>query len=277
MGARQPGRLYVVATPIGNLSDLSPRAVEVLSRVDVVAAEDTRVTGKLLKHAGVDAALVSYRDHNERTMAPKLIERLQRGESVALVTDAGTPCISDPGYRLVHRAAEEGIEVVGIPGPSALTALLSVCGLPTDRFSFEGFLPSRAQARRKELRAMAGAGRTVVVYESPRRVTALLEDIAEVLGDPPVAVGRELTKLHEEVLRGRASQVAELLASRTCRGEFAVAIHVGARESAELEGDALEAEVRRLRARGMTARDVAAALKERGVPRRLVYQITRSR
>jgi 16S rRNA (cytidine1402-2'-O)-methyltransferase len=275
--ARQPGRLYVVATPIGNLSDLSPRAVEVLSRVDVVAAEDTRVTGKLLARVGIDARLVSYRDHNERVMAPKLIERLQQGESVALACDAGTPCISDPGYRLVHRAAEEGIEIVSVPGPCALTALLSVCGLPTDRFSFEGFLPSRAPARRKALRAMDGAGRTVVVYESPRRVIALLDEVAELLSDPPVAVGRELTKLHEEVLRGSASHVAELLRSGSCRGEFVVAIYVAEREGVELQGEALEAEVRRLRARGMTAKDVAAALKERGVPRRLVYQIARTR
>ena len=186
------GRLYVVATPIGNMGDLSPRAAEVLAKVDVVAAEDTRVTGKLLARIDAKNRMVSYREQTERRLADDLVERMLAGESVALVSDAGTPTISDPGYRLVHAAAEAGIEVVSIPGPSAAIALLSVSGLPTDRFRFEGFPPSRASARRRLLESLRGAGTTVVFYESPHRIVDFLGEVAGVLGDPAVAAGDQV-------------------------------------------------------------------------------------
>jgi 16S rRNA (cytidine1402-2'-O)-methyltransferase len=270
---RPTGRLFVVATPIGNLGDLTPRAIETLRAADVIAAEDTRVTRRLLAHAGIHARLLSYRDANEAKLAPELVRRMSEGESVALVTDAGTPAVSDPGYRLVRAAAEAGIEVVTIPGPSAVIALLSISGLPTDRFSFEGFPPPARGARTAMLEALRGADRTVVFYESPRRVVALLREIAAALEDPEVAVGRELTKLHEEVLRGRASEVAERLDSKGPRGELAIAVHVpAATHGAACEEDLTE-EVRKLVEAGRSARDIAERMKPQGVPRRRVYNI----
>jgi 16S rRNA (cytidine1402-2'-O)-methyltransferase len=270
---RPPGRLFVVATPIGNLGDLTPRAVETLGAADVVAAEDTRVTRRLLAHAGIHARLLSYRDANEAKLAPELVRRMSEGESVVLVTDAGTPAVSDPGYRLVRAAAEAGIDVVTIPGPSAVIALLSISGLPTDRFSFEGFPPPARGARAAMLGALRGADRTVVFYESPRRVVALLREIAAALEDPEVAVGRELTKLHEEVLRGRASEVADRLAAKGPRGELAIAVHVPpAGGDAGSESDA-EATILRLVKEGVSARDITERVKPLGIPRRRVYEI----
>lgn len=270
---RPPGRLFVVATPIGNLGDLTPRAIETLRAADVIAAEDTRVTRRLLAHAGIHARLLSYRDANEAKLAPELVRRMNEGESVALVTDAGTPAVSDPGYRLVRAAAEAGIEVVTIPGPSAVIALLSISGLPTDRFSFEGFPPTARSARAAVLAGLRGADRTVVFYESPRRVVALLREIAAALDDPDVAVGRELTKVHEEVLRGRASEVAERLESKGPRGELAVAVHVTASPHGAACEEAVTEEVRKLVEAGLSARDIAERMKPRGVPRRRVYNI----
>lgn len=270
---RPPGRLFVVATPIGNLGDLTPRAIETLRSVDVIAAEDTRVTRRLLAHAGVHTRLLSYRDANEAKLAPELVRRMREGENVALVSDAGTPAVSDPGYRLVRAAAEADIEVVTIPGPSAVISLLSISGLPTDRFSFEGFPPPARGARTAMLARLRGADRTVVFYESPRRIVAFLREIADALGDPEVAVGRELTKLHEEVLRGRACEVADRLASQGPRGEIAIAVHVppAAREPAD-DGDS-EATIRRLAAEGLSARDIAERVKPLGISRRRVYEI----
>jgi len=274
--ATQAGKLYVIGTPIGNLSDVSARAGRVLASVDVVAAEDTRITRRLLDHLGVSARLVSYREETEQRLAPDLVGRLRAGANVALVSDAGTPCISDPGYRLVRAAAEAGIEIIAVPGPSAVVALLSVSGLPTDRFSFEGFPPARAVARRALLDSLSGCGRTLVFYESPRRVVALLEDLAGALDDPPVAVGRELTKVHEEVLRGRAREIAELLRRRGTRGEFTIAVHAPSLARDELKGEALSAEVRRLLEDGLHVREAAERLKHRGVARRAVYEAARA-
>lgn len=268
------GRLHVVATPIGNMGDLSPRAAEVLGSVDVVAAEDTRVTGKLLARVGAKARMVSYREQTEHRWADELVARMQEGDSVALVSDAGTPTISDPGYRLVHAAAEAGIEVVAVPGPSAVIALLSISGLPTDRFRFEGFPPSKTSARRQMLESLRGAGSTVVFYESPHRVVDFLREVADALGDPPVAAGRELTKMHEEVVRGRASEVAGRFSAKEPRGEFVLAVRVDAVEE-ELSGDVLEAAVRHLHDLGLPAKEIAARLKPRGAHRRDVYEVLR--
>ena len=266
------GRLYVVATPIGNLGDLSPRVVDVLKSVAVVAAEDTRVTRRLLAHAGITTRLLSYRDENEAKLAPVLVERLAAGESIALVSDAGTPCVSDPGYRLVRAAAAADIEVVAVPGPSAVLALLSVSGLPSDRFAFEGFPPTTRKARGTLFESLRSGGRTTVFFESPRRVVELLREMAAALGDPEVAVGRELTKLHEEVLRGSASEVAELLERQGPRGELVIAVHV---QKSAVPADSVDVaeEVRTLLAGGASARDIAAQLKGRGISRRVVYDL----
>jgi 16S rRNA (cytidine1402-2'-O)-methyltransferase len=267
-----PGKLYVVATPIGNLGDLSPRAAQTLAEVDVVAAEDTRVTRRLLTAISLHARLVSYREHNERRVTPGLVEQLLAGHSVALVSDAGTPTISDPGLSLVAAAAAAGVEVVAVPGPSAVVSLLSVSGLPTDRFSFEGFLPARSGARQRAIRAWPADGRTIVVYESPRRVIALLSDLETIYGDPRVAAGRELTKLYEEVLRGRASQVRARLEQGEPRGEFCVAVYV---EAAAALADEAEAEARELLDTGLPVREVVARLKGR-IPHRRIYELARS-
>lgn len=268
------GRLFVVATPIGNMGDLSPRAAEVLAAVDVVAAEDTRVTGKLLARIDAKNRMVSYREQTEHRLSADLVQRMLEGQSVALVSDAGTPTISDPGYRLVHAAAEAGIEVVAVPGASAVIALLSVAGLPTDRFRFEGFPPAKASARRRLLEGLRGAGTTVVFYESPHRIVDFLGEVSAALGDPPVAVGRELTKMHEEVRRGAASEVASYFGLKDPRGEFVVAVRVEA-ESEELTGEALETEVAALASEGLPAKEIAARLKGRGAHRRDVYDALR--
>ena len=210
MTNRDQGRLYVVATPIGNLADVSTRAVQTLARASLIAAEDTRHTGALLKHLGVRTPLLSLHEHNERARTPEFLARLAQGESIALVSDAGTPAISDPGFELVRAAAAAGIEVIAVPGPCAAIAALSIAGLPTDRFCFEGFLPARAAARRSRLAALAGEPRTLVFYESPHRVQGMLEDASSVLGaDRPAALARELTKLHETLYRGSLGALLE--------------------------------------------------------------------
>ena len=203
------GRLYVVATPIGNLGDLSPRARATLENCGLIAAEDTRHTGMLLKHFGITTPMVSLHDHNEGQRAPELIQRMQSGTSIALVSDAGTPAISDPGFDLVRAAAAHGLEVVSVPGPCAAVAALSVGGLPTDRFCFEGFLPARGSARRTRLQALESEPRTLVFYESPHRAVETLEDCAAAFGaERPAMVARELTKLHETTYRGTLSELA---------------------------------------------------------------------
>lgn len=271
-GGERRGRLYVVATPIGNLEDITLRAARVLGEVALVAAEDTRVTGRLLAHLGIKVPMLSYRDENERRQAPALVKRLLAGEDVALTSDAGTPCISDPGYRLVRAAADAGVEVVAVAGPSAVTALLSAAGLTTDRFSFEGFVPSRQSARRRLFKELGTQAGTVVFYESPRRLVASLDDLAEVLDDPFVAVGRELTKMHEEILRGKASQIRDHFLAEPPRGEVVVGVEVPALNR-DLDGEELIAAVTERAARGESARDTAVALRERGASRRAVYAI----
>ena len=203
-----PGRLYIVATPIGNVGDITVRALEVLAQVDLIAAEDTRHTGRLLARLGLDRPLISVHEHNEEQQAPRLIERIAQGASIALVSDAGTPLVSDPGYRLLTGAAKRGIEVVAIPGPSAVTAALSISGLPTDRFAFEGFLPPKATARQKRLSGLRAEPRTMVFFESSHRIEGCLADLRDVLGaGRQAALCRELTKQFETVLRGSLADV----------------------------------------------------------------------
>lgn len=210
------GTLYVVATPIGNLEDMTYRAVRILGEVALIAAEDTRHSRKLLTHYGLSTRLISYHDHNEKGRTEQLLERLKEGEDVALISDAGTPCIADPGYELVQRCHLEGVSVVAVPGSSAVIAGLSIAGLPTEGFRFLGFLPAKAQARRTVLQRCASDTATQVMYETPHRILATLADIVEICGsESRVAVGRELTKRHEELFAGSA---AEALASFSERG-----------------------------------------------------------
>jgi 16S rRNA (cytidine1402-2'-O)-methyltransferase len=219
------GSLYVVATPLGNLGDLSPRALDTLRRVALVACEDTRRTGALLRSSGITTPLTSFFEHNERFKGEAILEALRKGKDVALVSDAGTPGISDPGYRLVRDARAAGLPVLPVPGPSAVVAALSVSGLPTDRFLFVGFLPPRARARQAAIAELREVRATLVLYESPLRVVACLADLAEGLGDREAFLCREATKLHEEYRRGRLSELRESLAGRdVVRGEIVLVV-----------------------------------------------------
>jgi 16S rRNA (cytidine1402-2'-O)-methyltransferase len=287
------GVLYLVATPIGNLEDVTARAIRVLREVDLVAAEDTRRTGRLLQHLGFRRPLRSYYDAVERTRAPALVDELLGGRNVALVSDAGTPGIADPGYRLVASAVAAGIRVVPIPGPSAITAFLPASGLPTDRFTFEGFLPKRAAERRRRLEMLRGDERTLVFYEAGRRLPATLADMAGAFGARRAAIGRELTKLHEEIIRDdlvtlatRAStpmgtstlvtkgEVVIGVAGVAASSDGASALSSGGREPATEHDDELAAEIKRRHDSGESVRDLAAALaRERGIGRGTLYRM----
>jgi 16S rRNA (cytidine1402-2'-O)-methyltransferase len=218
-----PGKLFVIATPLGHLDDLSPRAREALARADCIACEDTRRTARLLARFDIDTPMVSYHGFNEKSRLEPLLARLDRGQTLALVCDAGTPAISDPGALLVAGAVEAGHAVSPLPGPCAVTTLLSVSGLSANRFVFEGFLPHRAGERRRVLRALSREDRPVVVYETPRRIRAALDDIAAILGDRMLVLGRELTKIHESILRGTAQELLAAL-DPAPRGEVVLAI-----------------------------------------------------
>ena len=221
------GNLYVVATPIGNLEDLTPRARQTLADVDLIAAEDTRHTGRLLSHLGLKKRLIALHDHNEEQVVTKVIAELEAGQSVALVSDAGTPLVSDPGYRLLRAAHRHGITVSPLPGASAVTAALSAAGLPTDRFCFEGFLPAKAVARRKRLQSLMSESRTLVFFESVHRIAAALADLGEVFGEERDAfIGRELSKLHEQCVQGSlgALRLKVDAGDIVSKGEFVIVV-----------------------------------------------------
>ena len=223
--SQERGTLYLVATPIGNLEDVTRRALRVLSEADVVACEDTRRTRGLLEHYGIRARTLSYHEHNERERAEELARMIEGGSAVALVSDAGTPGVNDPGYRVVRACAEKGLRVVPVPGPTAFVAALTASGLPTDEFYFGGFLPARAHARREKLASVRTLRATLVFYEAPHRVAHALADAREVLGEREAAVARELTKLHEEIVRGRLTGLAEhFSAEGAARGEMVLVI-----------------------------------------------------
>jgi 16S rRNA (cytidine1402-2'-O)-methyltransferase len=218
------GCLYLVATPIGNLEDLSMRALRVLKEADAIACEDTRQTLKLLSHFGIQKRLISYHEHNEITQAPEIVIELEQGAKIALVSDAGTPTISDPGHRLVSLCLRHGIPVTPVPGASAFVAAMAASGMPIEEFTFAGFLPSRQNARRKALRALSGEPRTLVLYEAPHRLLDMLEDALEILGNRPAVIAREMTKVYEEFLRGHIQDLAETLRKKPPRGEITVLI-----------------------------------------------------
>jgi len=219
-----PGTLYLVATPIGNLADITHRAINVLTNVALIACEDTRHTRKLLHHYGIATKTISYHEHNEQERARQLVDLLREGKDVAVVSDAGTPSISDPGFRLVRAAIENDLPVVPVPGPSALISALIAAGLPTDEFFFGGFLPARSNARRTKLTELRSIPATLVFYEAPHRLAETLKDALEILGEREAVVARELTKLHEEIKRGRLSELAEYYASEDARGEIVLLI-----------------------------------------------------
>jgi len=274
--AEPAGCLYLVGTPIGNLEDITLRALRILREADQIAAEDTRHTQKLLSHYEIARPLVSYHEHNEMTRAPELLIALEQGAKIALVSDAGTPLVSDPGYRLVTLCLRHHIPVVPIPGPSALLASLSASGLPNEEFLFVGFLPARSGERRRALERLRIEDRTIILYEAPHRVEECVADAREILGDRPACLAREVTKLHEEFRRGKLSAIAASLVERPARGEITLLIGpedpADARaqaDSAQSLSERVEELIRQAKLDRKEALKLAA--KERGLTRRAAY------
>jgi 16S rRNA (cytidine1402-2'-O)-methyltransferase len=276
---RVAGTVFVVATPIGNLADLSPRAVETLRSVSCIACEDTRHTRRLLDRYGIDTPLLSYHEHNEEERSSELLERIRQGESIALVADAGTPLISDPGFRLIRKAVEAGVRVVPVPGPSAATAALSAAGLETDRFYFGGFLPRKQTERRKLLQQLAALEATLVFYEAPHRILQSLEDIEAVLPGRPVVIARELTKIHEEFLRGSPADLRQELSRRgAVRGEMTVLI--GKKQEEETsqvpapDSKSIRDQLRQLESQGVPRMEALKQIARRlGLSKREIYRM----
>ncbi len=267
------GAIYLVATPLGNLEDITLRALRVLGEVDLIACEDTRHTGKLLKHFDISKPLLSFHEHNETARVRDIVERASRGESIAVVSDAGMPGISDPGYRLVAEAIAAGVVVVPIPGPVALETALAASGLPTDSFRFGGFLPAKATQRRKALKALIDDTATLVFYEAPHRIVKTLEDVREILGDRHAVIARELTKVHEEFLRGSVSELLDRLDQRgAARGE--ITLLIGRGESPRLVEGTISDRVDAFMSQGAERMDaVKQVAKERGLSKREVYRL----
>ncbi len=268
--ALAPG-LYLVATPIGNAQDLSQRAITVLSAADLVACEDSRVSGRLFAMHNIDAKLTSYHDHNAHMRRPQLIKRMKDGESVALISDAGTPAIADPGYKLVQAAIQAGITVTAVPGANAALTALILSGLPTDRFLFEGYLPTRSNARRKILAQLAAVPATLIFQESNKRLAASLADMADILGSRDAAVGRELTKMHEEMRRAPLAELAVAYAAEgPPKGEIVVVV-AGPGAAPKIEGAALDEIILAARV-DLSVRDAAEKIAaETGLPRKQIY------
>jgi len=268
-----PG-LYLVATPIGNLGDMTLRALAVLAAADVVYCEDTRHSRNLLSAFGIHQRLRSYHEHNAEAERPRILADLDRGARIALISDAGTPLVSDPGYKLVRDALEAGHRAISIPGASTVTAALASCGHPTDRFLFAGFLPAKSGPRRQAIKELAGMDATLVLFEAPQRLAACLADLAEGLGPRPAVVARELTKRFEELMRGPLAELAEQVADQAVRGEIVILVAPAARETAAAISD--ETIVQRLEAEleNASLRDAARLVAEAlGVPRNRVYDI----
>jgi len=269
-----PGTLYLVATPIGNLKDISQRALETLETADLIACEDTRHSAKLLNAYGISKKLVSYHDHNENSRSEELIDRLLQGESVALVSDAGTPAVSDPGYKIVRRARQHGVSVVPIPGPVAFVNAAVISGIPTDTLFFGGFLPSRKGERRKYLHSIADIPVTLTFYESPHRLSRSLVDCAEILGARDAAVVRELTKLHEEVIFGALDELASKFVSSEVKGEIVIVIGEKVKEGIRADNrTSLADRVRELENEGEDRKSaLKKAAKEFGLARSEAYR-----
>ena len=267
------GSLYIVPTPIGNLEDITFRAVRVLKEVDLIAAEDTRHTQVLLNHYDIRTSVTSYHEHNERGKARELVEQLRQGRSIALLSDAGTPMISDPGYRLVVEAIRAGVQVIPLPGPSAVTAALSAAGLPTDRFGFEGFLPAKKSERRSALEALKKDTKTLVFYEAPHRLKETLADMAEIFGDREVSIGREISKVHEEFLRGALREILATVEQQTVRGEITLVVQ-GATSGAPVTEEGVISEIRQLAENGMRVKEISELVgAHHGISKREVYRL----
>jgi 16S rRNA (cytidine1402-2'-O)-methyltransferase len=269
-----PGTLFLVATPIGNLSDITHRALQVLKEVDLIACEDTRHTHKLLNHYGINTKTISYHEHNEQQRSSQLIDMLQQGSNIAVVSDAGTPSISDPGFRLVRAAIENDITVVPVPGPSALISALVAAGLPTDEFFFGGFLPSRSNARRARLNELRAVPGTLIFYEAPHRLATTLKDAYEILGEREAVVARELTKVHEEIKRGRLSELAADYADeKDIRGEIVLLIDRNVLGAAPAKGVSIADLVDQFEQEGMDHRAaLKKAARELGLSRAEAYR-----
>jgi 16S rRNA (cytidine1402-2'-O)-methyltransferase len=269
-----PATLYVVATPIGNLSDISLRALEVLRSVALIACEDTRTTRGLLARHGIKTRTISYHEHNEKSRAAELASRLEGGDDIALVSDAGTPGVSDPGYRLVAAAREKGIPVRAVPGPSAVLAALSVSGLPTSSFCFYGFLPRRGSARVQAIESLVTSTRTAVLFESPQRARALLEELAERMGPRPAFLAREITKIHEEHRAGSLAELASWVREKAPRGELTLVIEGAPRRmTSSLTADEVQQRFSALTAQGLKRREAVKVLaEETGLPSRILYR-----
>jgi len=267
------GTLYIVATPIGNLEDITLRALRILKEADLIAAEDTRTARQLLGHYGISRPLYSYYDGREKARAPRLLEELRAGKRIALISERGTPGISDPGYYLVSRAIAAGIEVIALPGASVVPTALVVSGLPVDRFVFEGFLPARKMARRKKLISLRREERTIIFFEAARRLAATLEEMEKIFGKRKIAVARELTKKFEEVIRGRVPEVRARLAAREIKGEVAVVVE-GWRRSAGAPGIPAAQQVKELESEfGLTRMEAIKLTAElRGVAKSEIYR-----
>ncbi len=265
------GTLYVVATPIGNLEDMSYRAVRILSEVALIAAEDTRHSRRLLDHYGIKSRLISCHEHNEHARSPELVARLQAGDDVALISDAGTPAIADPGYRLVRACRMAGVEVACVPGCNAMIAALSISGLPTDSFRFAGFLPSKRGARQKFIEQFDSADHTLVFYETPHRLRAALDDLQQICGpEREIAIGRELTKKHEELFLGPLAAASEYFSQKTVKGELVLMLAAG---EVGLPQESVEEALQRLHAEGgLSWKEIVKRVaKEHGLPGSDVY------
>jgi 16S rRNA (cytidine1402-2'-O)-methyltransferase len=266
-------RLYIVSTPIGNLEDITYRAIRILREVDLIACEDTRTTRRLLDHYDISTRTVSYHEHNEQERAEELLSHLESGQSIAVVSDAGTPLLSDPGYRIVRAAVEAGITVEAIPGPSALLTALVASGLPTDQFHFAGFFPPKQSQRIRILESLRDEAATLIFYEAPHRIVETLADIEAVLRDRAIVVARELTKIHEEVLRGAAASIRDTLSGRdSIRGEFVILI-AKATKPAHDETPVEEA-IESLVLAGISRMDALKTVaRERGLSKRDIYRL----
>ncbi len=271
----KPGTLYIVATPIGNLEDMTFRAVRILQAVDMIAAEDTRHTGRLLQHFQVKTPQISYHEHNSHSRIPEILEHLQYGKAIALVSDAGMPGISDPGYELIKACIEDGITVVPIPGASAVITALSAAGLPTDRFIFDGFLPAKSQQRKQYLASLQGESRTLVFYESPHRLRDTLADLGEVLGsDRKLVIARELTKLYEEFWRGTIGEAIADYTQREPQGEYTLLVAGNPPSQIQLTETELKTELLQIMHQGISRSQASRQLaKDTSLSRRYLYQL----
>jgi len=272
-GKIKKGNLYIVATPIGNKDDITLRAVKVLGEVDLIAAEDTRETGKLLAYYKIKNNLISYHEHNETRRAPELINKLEKGLSIALVSDAGTPSVSDPGYRLINDAIAENIRIIPVPGASAATAALSASGLATDSFIFIGFTAKKKEKRKNQLKKLANENKTIIFYESPRRILSFLDEIVETMGDRHAVLAREMTKRYEEFIRGLLSDIRKNLKKRpSIKGELTLLV-TGNDSSAPVSLDALRDDIIKcLKGKEMRLSDLARMLsKKHNLPKNIIY------